>query len=96
MPVKLRNQTGRPVSITLNSRAALHLPPRGTSPVLMEAEVSGNPKVQKLGARGVITVMEAEEAGAEDRGSAEARRGRPDAPHERPPVRAPRDRRAGP
>ena len=96
MPVQLRNQTGRPVSIALNSRSALHLPPHATSMPLADADVNDNAKIHKLRARGVISVVEADETGAVDRESTESRRPRPDAPQDRPPVRAPRDRRADP
>ena len=48
MPVKIVNRTKRLVLLRLNSGTMLHLPPRTISSELMDVEVNGNRKVQKL------------------------------------------------
>jgi hypothetical protein len=58
MPVRLENLTDRPVLLTLSTGDTLRLSPWETSESLEELEVQASPKVEKLVARGVITVHE--------------------------------------
>lgn len=56
MHVQIHNKTTRLVSIALNSREMLHLPPRAVSRTLDPAEVDGNAKVKKLCDASIIAV----------------------------------------
>lgn len=56
MPIKIQNRTNGLVLLRLNSGDMLHLAPRITSAEIMDAEVTGNPKVQKLLDRQVIAL----------------------------------------
>ena len=52
----IHNKTARLVSIALNSREMLHIPPRADSRPLKRAEVDGNAKVKKLSDENLIKV----------------------------------------
>jgi hypothetical protein len=56
--VKIENLTNRLVSLRLNSGTTLHLPPRATSPELVNAEVQSNAEAQKLQERQVIALQD--------------------------------------
>lgn len=60
MPVKIQNQTKKPVLLRLNSGKTLHLAPNAISSELRDAEVDNNAKVQKLQDRLVITLHKIE------------------------------------
>ena len=47
MSKSFKNISGRPISIVLNSRTTLHMPP-GHEETLADAEVEGNAKFEKL------------------------------------------------
>jgi len=58
MPVSIENLTNRPVLLRLNSGQTLHLAPHSTSAEIIEVEVKGNSKVQRLQERHVISLQE--------------------------------------
>ena len=58
MPVKIENLTNRPVLLRLNSGQTLHLAPRIATTEIMEVEVKGNTRLQKLQERHVIALHE--------------------------------------
>jgi len=54
--VRIKNLTGRLVSLSLNSGTALHLAPGAVSDEILEVEISDNPKIDKLRDRHVIDI----------------------------------------
>jgi hypothetical protein len=56
MPVTIENLTNRPVLLRFNSGQTLHLAPRKTSKEILDVEVKGNAKVEKLEGQHVITL----------------------------------------
>lgn len=61
MSIKIENLINRPVLLRLNSGQTLHLAPRTTSKEIMEVEVQGNSKVQKLQGMNLIILHEVKE-----------------------------------
>lgn len=58
MSVIIENSMNRPVYFRLNSGISMHLAPGGTSEEILDSEIAGNSKVQRLRDRKVILVHE--------------------------------------
>lgn len=58
MPVHIQNLTDRPLVLTLSSGSTLHLAPAAMSEPLIDVEVKNNAKLERLGAQGIIAVVE--------------------------------------
>ena len=59
MTVKIENSANRPVYFRLNSGISIQLAPSTTSEEILDSEIAGNSKVQRLRARKVIEIHEA-------------------------------------
>jgi hypothetical protein len=64
MPYRIENKTGTTVLLRLRSGVTLHLGAGQTSPELEDADVLNNPRIEKLVARGSVTMVDVEEASA--------------------------------
>ena len=65
MPYRIENKTGTTVLLRLRSGVTLHLGAGQTSPELEDADVLNNPRIDKLVARGGVSMGEVEEASAD-------------------------------
>jgi hypothetical protein len=69
MPITITSlQLSGPLVIPLASGASLRLAPGATSAPLAEADIVGNPKIEKLTAQGAIAVNEPSKPAARGRG----------------------------
>ncbi|MGD9161904.1 MAG: hypothetical protein PVG39_26065 [Desulfobacteraceae bacterium] len=59
MSIKIENSVNRPVYFRLNSGISLLLAPGATSEEILDSEIAGNSKVQRLRTRKVIEIREA-------------------------------------